>query len=151
VVVAVILMRMVQASVHQIVDVIPVGNWRVPASRAVVMTRATPIRRRASVRILTANFDIVFIDLPIVQMMEVPVMEIIDVAAVPHRDVSAARSVDMRMRDVNRIMGSHGICLSWPELRVSNSDTPVLFRRHPQKLREGDGTTEALVPVLEMS
>jgi len=122
-----------------------------PASWAVAMTRITPMRRRASVRILAADFDIVFIDLPIVRMMEVPVMEIIDVAAVPHRNVSAARSVDMSMLDVNRIMGSHGICLSWLELRVSNSDTPVLFRRHPQELREGGGTTEALVPVLEMS
>jgi hypothetical protein len=94
VVVAVIAVRVVQMAADTVVDMIAVRNRLMAASGAVDMTcvvAAAAMVGGAVVRVVARHFDHMLVDMSFVRMVEMTVMEIIDVPAVAHRRVAAAR------------------------------------------------------------
>lgn len=97
-VVAVVAVRMVQMPVHQIVGVVSVRYCGVPAVRAVAMTGVVltaVVVRRAVGWVPGTDRQPVFVHVSVVRVMEVAVVKIVDMAVVPDRRVSAARTVLM--------------------------------------------------------
>jgi hypothetical protein len=76
-------MRMVQPSIHEIIDVVPVRHSLVPAGRA--MRVLTARLRRALLGIGGSYRDDVFIYMVLVHVVEMAIMEIIDVAVMEDR------------------------------------------------------------------
>jgi hypothetical protein len=96
VVVAMPVVRMVQMTFYEIVDMIAVRYSLVTAVRAVNMiglVGATVVFGRASSRIVPAGRDLVVVHVVTVQMMHVAVVQIIGVAVMPHRSVPAIRTM----------------------------------------------------------
>lgn len=97
VVVAMVLMRPVQAPVDQIVDVIPVRHRLVPATGLMLVPAAVGVLD-AAVGIGLVEGDDVIVDMVLVGVMEVSVVQVVDVAIVAHGGVAAAGSVLMCVR-----------------------------------------------------
>jgi hypothetical protein len=100
-----IAVRMVQVSVDQIISVITVWNRLMTTAGAMSMRRlmvAASVLRRAAIRIRGSDFDHVFIDMTVVHMMQVAVVEIIDVAVMSNRGMTAARPVHVWILGVIR-------------------------------------------------
>src|SRR5215831_183527 len=95
-IVAVTRMRMMEVSINEVVHVIPVGHAFMSTGRtvtvALLVTVASMIRS-ASTRIYVANRKRVFIDMAFMDMMQVPIVQIIDVAVVRYSCMSAMRAV----------------------------------------------------------
>jgi hypothetical protein len=88
--------RVVQASVDQIVDVISMRHGLVTASWAMLMCRlvsAGSVFGRAVVGIIGGDLQDVLLDAIAFHVMEVSVLKIVDVIFVPNRNVSAARAM----------------------------------------------------------
>jgi hypothetical protein len=103
-----IAMRMVQVSINQIIDVVPMWNRLMTAARPMPMRRimsATTVLWRTSIGIRCSYFDYVFIDTPVMHMMQMAVVEIIDVALMSNRDMTAAWTVDVRTIRVSALIG----------------------------------------------
>ncbi len=102
VVVAVIAVRMMELSVHQIVHMIAMRNGRVAAIGAM---NVLPIMafgaERAFVGIRGADGDGVFIHMVAMRMMQMAVMKIIHVPAMHDGNVSATFAVDVGMIGVS--------------------------------------------------
>lgn len=94
----------------QIIDMTGVGDGFVTASRTMDMAwfvRAAGMLWGADVGIAIALLDGVLIDVVAVHAVEVPVVQIIHMVAVPHRLMTAAGSVDMGVRFVNGVFVVH--------------------------------------------
>lgn len=94
-VVAVITMRMMQVPVHQVADVVAVGNRRVSAVRAVnvVCIMAPAVVGGAAVGVGFRDRDGVLVVVAVMRAVEVPVVQVPHVVAVPNRDVAAVRAM----------------------------------------------------------
>ena len=121
-----IAMRVVQAFVDQIINVIPVWNrlmaavWTMPMRRTVSGSTMVWV---ASVRIGCANFDHVFISVPdALNVLQAAAVEIIDVVLVLNGYVPAARTVHMHL-----IGGGHGS--SFPDCSTSTTQDRPCMRR----------------------
>jgi hypothetical protein len=102
-------MGMMQVAIDEVIDVVPVGDGLVTATRTVVvrpLVRAARVRRRAGACVAATDADAVFLNAAAIGMMQVPVVQIVDVAFVKHRGMTAIRAVLMRMVGV-RMVG-HG-------------------------------------------
>jgi hypothetical protein len=92
-VVAVRAVRMVQMALHEIIDVIPVWNRRVPAVRAVDMiirVPATAVVGGARAGIGRAHRELMFFHLAVGQLvMQVPIVQVVDMALVFNGRVTA--------------------------------------------------------------
>jgi hypothetical protein len=100
VVVAVIPVRVMQVAFDEIVDVIAVRHGLMAASRAMHVRMVMPaalMLRRAPIRIGCRHLDDVLVDMVLVHVMEVTVVEVVDVIAVPDGCMSARKAVLMRM------------------------------------------------------
>jgi hypothetical protein len=109
-VVAMIAVRMVQASIDQIIDVAPMGDRLVAAIWTMLMRCIMPFRRpigRAAIGILRFYFDDMLIDVAALNVLKVPLIKIIDVVGVPNRDVATSRPMNVRLGS-----RSHDISLS---------------------------------------
>ena len=99
-VVAVRAVRMVEMAVHQIVDMVAMGHRLMAAARSVpvltVMAAAIMIGR-APFGVAPADIDRVFVDMPLMGMMEVSVVQVVDMIAMLDGDMPAIRPVGMRM------------------------------------------------------
>jgi len=96
VVVAVVAVRMMQMTVHQIVDMVTVRHRFVAAAGPMHMTGAmagTVMLRRAAVRVGGADGDHVLVDMVAMHVVQMAVVQEIDVAFVPHRGMTALRAV----------------------------------------------------------
>lgn len=98
-------MRVMQVSIDQIIDVVTVRYRFVPAPWTVNMlwpvTRAhMPIR--ACIRIVGRDFHFMLIHVPLVHMVQMPIVQVVDMVAVLDRGVSAARPMLMAMIGVVR-------------------------------------------------
>jgi len=97
VVVAVVAVGMMQVTVDKVVDVIAVRYRFMTTSGAVNVIRivaTTLMRRRAAIGIGLTHLDLVLNDGPVIgDVMQVPVMQIIDVIDVPDARVLAVGSV----------------------------------------------------------
>jgi hypothetical protein len=80
-----IAMRMMQASAHQVIDVIPVRQGFVAAGRA-MLVRAARLRR-ALHGVGGIDRDGVLVDMVLVRVMQMAIVEIIDMALVSDRRV----------------------------------------------------------------
>ena len=135
VIVAVIAVGMVEASVDQVIKVVPMRNRLMAAARAMpmclIMSGSTMLWV-APIRICGANFNHVFISAPLFHMLQMAVVEIINVILMLNGNMAAARTMHMRL-----IGGGHGASLS--ECRIS-------FAR--QDRRRLDGIEDARNPSL---
>ena len=96
-IVAVVAVRMVKMSVHEIVDVVAMRHRFVSTSTAVnmigIVSAATMCRGAAS-RIGVADLQRVFLDLPVrTDVMQVTVVQVVHVVAVLNSGVLAARAM----------------------------------------------------------
>ena len=116
-VVAVIAVRMVEMAGDAIVHVIAVRHRRVATAGAMLVARFMPTAAMAGGAadgILAHHLDHVLVDVTFVRVMEVAVVQIVDMAAVAHRRVSAARSVLMGMVGVGPCRTSRHRLVSFP-------------------------------------
>lgn len=117
-IVAVIAVRMVEASVDQVIKVIPMRNRLMAAARTMVMRlimSGSTMLWVAPIRIRGANFNHVFISAPRFHMLQMAMVEIINVILMLNGKMAAARTMQMRL-----IGGGHGASLS--ECRISRQD-----------------------------
>ncbi len=99
-VVAMIAMRVMQAALDEIVDMIAVRRRFMSAAGSMHMARLmafVPVLGGAAVRIAVADFDHMLVDALAVQTMQMSVMQIVDVVAMLHRNVTASGAVMMRV------------------------------------------------------
>jgi len=100
VVVAVAVVRVVQVTIDEVVDVIPVRHRFVPATGAVDVIGGMAGARvvgRAVGRVLVADREPVLVDVVVVDVVEVPVVQKVDVALVVDGGVPAAVAVGVRV------------------------------------------------------
>jgi hypothetical protein len=98
VVVAVALVRAVQAPVDEVVDVPPVGDRLVAAVRPVPMAGVVsrvPVVPGAAVGVLLVDRDHVVVDVVAVRMVQMTVVQEVQVRLVDDRGMPAARAVDV--------------------------------------------------------
>ncbi len=96
VVIAVPIVRVVQVPCDEVVDVARVGNGFVPAACAVNVPLRVPracMRGRADNRGGAAVVERTLIDVAFVVMVQMPIVDVVDVVAVPERRVSAVGSM----------------------------------------------------------
>jgi hypothetical protein len=96
-------MRMVQMAIDQIIDMVAMRHGFMPATRPMDMPggmAGAGVIGRAIGRIGRRRFDPVFIDMVAVQVMEMPVMQIIDMVLVADGGMAAGRAVLMRVLGV---------------------------------------------------
>jgi hypothetical protein len=86
-----IAMRMMQASAHQVIDVIPVRHGFVTAGGA-MFVRAARLRR-ALHGVGGIDRDGVLVDMILVHVVQMPVVQVIDVAFMAHRRMPAIRTM----------------------------------------------------------
>ena len=113
-VVAVRTMGMVEMPVHQIVDMVAMGHRLMAAARSVpVLTvmAATIMIGRASVGVAPSDLDCVFVDMPLMGMMKVPVVQVVDMIAVLDGDMPAIGRVGMGMIFVDPMLVVGHRCL----------------------------------------
>lgn len=98
VIIAVVPVRMVQVAVDEIVDVVTVGNLRMPTVRAMDMAdgmAAASMSRSTAVRVNWRHREYTFVDMIAVQVMQMAVMQVVDVSIVVNGRVATARAVRM--------------------------------------------------------
>jgi hypothetical protein len=92
------IVRMMQVSIHQVIDVIPVWNGRVSAVGTVNMSFRISLRSMcATVRMRLIHLDFVFDDVVSLQMFQMALSQIIDMAVVFDRGMSATGTVLMEL------------------------------------------------------
>jgi len=102
VIVAVSVMRMMKASVHQVVHMIAMRNGSVAAIGTMNVLPVVAFRsKRAFVRVGVADGNNVFINVVAVRMVQMAVVEIIHVPVVHDGDMPAIFAVDMGMIGVS--------------------------------------------------
>ena len=126
-------MRMVQASIDQIINMVPVGNRLMAASWAMPMRlimSGSAMLWIAPIRIGGANFNHVFIDAPAFNMVQMAMVEIINVTLMLNGNMAAART--MRMRLIGGGHGSffHDCCVSRSRYDWQFSDEIEAARTH---------------------
>ena len=104
-------MGVVQATVHQIANVVSMRDSLVSATGAMymtlLMTEVLIGNGRAVICVLRRDFDDMLVDMPFMRMVKMAVMEIIHVIAVTHGRMTASRAMDMRMVLVFRVVAGH--------------------------------------------
>jgi len=102
---------MVQAAVDQIVGVITMRHCCMTAPRAVAMRRimaAATVFRAAAVGIGGTDFDDVILDMPVVRVLQMPLVEVIHVTIMANRNMTAAGTMCVRMIGVSSV-GCHAV------------------------------------------
>jgi hypothetical protein len=110
VIVAVIAVRMVEMSIHQVVDMPAMRDSLVAAPRSVDVPRRMAragVLRCAGLRILRTDFQPALVEMIPVQCVHAPVVEIVHMVAVADCRVAASIAVDVGVVAVDRMLG-HG-------------------------------------------
>ena len=111
-VVAVAIVGMMKMAINEVVDMIPMGNGRVPTARTVDVigiVSSTAMLRGACCGVGVIFTDDVLIDVIPVGMMQVAIMEVVDVAIMENRQMATVLAMDM---GVVGVLGTrHGIFL----------------------------------------
>jgi hypothetical protein len=108
-VIAMIAMGMVQPSIHEVIDVVPVRHGLVPAGRA-MLVRAAGLWR-ALHGIGGTDRDDMFIDVILVHVMEMAIMEIIDMTVVTDRRMPTVGTMSVGVVGMMLLgaCGGHGV------------------------------------------
>jgi hypothetical protein len=126
VIVAVAAVRMVQVPRDDVVDMIAVRNRLVSASLGVDVSLAVP---RARVRggtgggVRRPDFERALVDVAFVRVMQVPVVQVVDVASVPDGGVAATGSVNVVVMLVHGV--AHGFLPFDFGTDVTNAASPA--------------------------
>ena len=88
-IVYVIAVRVVQATVDEVVDVVAVRHERVPTIRPMPMSRRGSVGMVATIRVLRRDRDHVLLGPPAFLVQQAPVVEHVDVVFVAHGDRAA--------------------------------------------------------------
>lgn len=133
VVIAMVAVRMVQVSIHQIIDMVAMRYCVMTATgtvhmRGVVCTAF--MIRCATVRIGARYLDHVLIDVIAMGVVQVPVVQIVDVAVMADGRMTATRTVGVRMRRVRRV----GACRHIQALLFLLSGTELICRSRRQSI-----------------
>jgi hypothetical protein len=107
VIVAMVTVRVVQASVNKIVDVISMRHSLVTASRSMLMRSvvpACPVLGPTSARIVSGDLQDVLLYAVAFYMVQVSVLEIVNVILVSNRDMPAARAMYVWSIGVSRLV-----------------------------------------------
>lgn len=97
-VVAVIAARMMKMAVDEVVDVVAVGNRFVATTRTVLVGRVVAravVTVGATIRVLVADADHVFVDVLLVGVVEVAVVQVVNVPVVLDRRVPTIGAVNV--------------------------------------------------------
>jgi hypothetical protein len=114
VVITMIAVRMVQSSIHEIVDMVAVGHGFMPATWPMLVSAA--VIGRALSRVPVADRQGVLVHVIPVNVVQMSVMQIIDMPVMPNSCVPAVGSVVVRMIRVMFLSaGIHGVA---PSLKV---------------------------------
>jgi hypothetical protein len=108
-VVAMITMRMVQPSIHEVIDMVPMGHGFVPAGRA-VLVRASRLWR-AMHGIDRVDCNCMFINVILVRVMQMAIMKIIDMVIMPDRRMPTVGTMHVAMVTMMLLLsaGSHSL------------------------------------------
>ena len=145
-----IAVRMMQMALDKIVGVLAMRHGWMAAVRAVNvpgLVALVPVRRRALVRVSGADLDHVLIDAVPARAVQVPVMEIVDMVSVLDGDVSAARSMMVRMfLSAQVVVGGHQSFLSfcWWKISVSLARVRERVVHEVEYVRVSDGVEGCL-------
>lgn len=107
-IVAVVAVNVMQMPVHQVVDVVTMRNRFVTASWAVDVPRFVSVAAmpgRTGIWIHIGYGDEVLIDVTVVRVVEVPVVQVADVALMNDGHVTAVRTVNMLVAIVDCAIG----------------------------------------------
>ena len=99
-VVAVVAVRVMEVTSHEIVDMVAVGHGLVAATRPVNVTLVVSgalMMGCAAIGVGCRYFDYVFIDVTFVHVMQMPIVQVVDVAGVLDRGVPAIGPMNMGM------------------------------------------------------
>jgi hypothetical protein len=109
-VVAVIAIRMMEMTVHQVIDVVAMRNRFMTAVRAMLVVgavRVTLVSVGAGGRIRGTNLKRVFIDVTVMKRVQMSVMQVIGVIVVDDRCVAAVRAVLVGVVRVDLVLIRH--------------------------------------------
>jgi hypothetical protein len=137
VIVAVITMRMMQPSAHEIIDVVTMRNGFMPTGRAVLVCAAG--LRRAMDGIGSVDRDDMFVDVVLMHMVEVAIMQIVDVTFMADAGMSTVCAMLMSMVGMVRLGATgHGLFSFWSAVRRGSAI--IAFRqRAPWHFRPNSG------------
>jgi hypothetical protein len=134
VVVAVVAVNMMQVAIYQVICVIAVRNGFMPTIRTVlvglVMAAATVVRSAAG-RVFGGDAKGVFLNFIALDVVQVAIVQIIDVALVLDAGVAAVRAVLMRM---SCVIGSHChllVGLDWVNMAIRELHVGLFLRSQP--------------------
>jgi hypothetical protein len=95
-----IAMRVVQASVDQVISMVSMRNRFMTATWAMLMRRIVSYSAMlwvAPIRIRRANFDHVFVCAPVFNVLQMAMVKIVEVVLMLNGDVAATRTMQMRL------------------------------------------------------
>ena len=116
--------RVMEVIADEVVEVIAVRHGFMPAVRAVdvrIAVSVAVVLRRAVGRVRGVHVDHVLVHVVAVRVVQVPVMQVVDVAFVLERDMAAVRAVLMGMIVMNRVRHADrvvGVSLRHKRLRA---------------------------------
>jgi hypothetical protein len=129
VVVAVIAVRVVKPVSHHVIDVVAMRHRLMPTVGTVLMRQIVPSGGLCVLRrMLVVDSKTMLVDVAVVRMMQMPVVQIVDVIAVAHSDVPAARAMGMWVVLMN--LTGHGTTIAL-ELTAPKQRTRVV--RSPEE------------------
>lgn len=110
-VVTVPVVRVMQAPIHEITNVIAMRHRFMTATGTVnvfgIMTQGIAADLSATIRVGRGHLNRMFIDMILMRMMKTPIMQIVDMVTMAHRRMTAIRSMHVRMVSVFRVRAGH--------------------------------------------
>jgi hypothetical protein len=101
---------MMEVIADQVVDVIAVWHGLMAASLAMDMISAmaaAAVLVRAAIRVRVVDLEHVLVDVTFMGMVQVTVVQVVDVIAVRHAGMAAARAVAVRVIGMNHVFARH--------------------------------------------
>ena len=113
VIVAMVAVVMMEPTFDEVINVVAVRDRLMPAAGSMDMARLVtfvPIRRRAPGRVFDGHFNNMLLDIVPFLMVQMSLMEVVDMVAMLHGDMTAICIVMMRMLSVREMVpGRHEI------------------------------------------
>jgi hypothetical protein len=108
--VAVPIVHVMKVTVHQVVSVVGVRNRFMTAAFPMFVTRLMSlalVSPGAICRVFCRNAQLVFVHMPLVEAVQVAVVQVVHMIAVPYSRVAAARTVLVRMTFMDHMSLTH--------------------------------------------
>jgi hypothetical protein len=139
-IVAMVAMRMVQAAIDEVIDVVAVRHRLVAAAGTVLVAFAADFRGAAN-GVVGSDRDDVLVDVIAVREFEVTVVEIVDVVAMADRHMAAVRAMLMGLAGVGGT-GHPGLlfdaprkCKPWLTVAAPRGRLMSLYRSEPNMVQ----------------